>query len=970
MAASSACSCSSESSDEFQLQGERVDDMNSEALDVEQLMQRVRVEAAAPRSHPPAPKTSPVAAGRITRELEPPEAVRLMIPEWRALPLQQPVTRRAGDRYCAADVLEYEDREFVQAAYLAVLGRLPDEGGMGTYLPLLRNGTGKVEILRTLRRSPEGRVARLAVPGLASRLAIHAVQQWPIVGRLMSLAAAIVTLPRQQRRQRAFMGRVSSFLEMSEIRTSEWQSAVPGIFLELQAALHNLKRFCASKPGHADLESLETSLELVNEQVVRLTGLLEGKAARQELRASFDEVAGSLRALQDAKAESSALRDTRQQLDEMVGSLRVLQASKAERSLLDETRQQFDELVGLLRMLQASKAERTLLDETRQQLEERLISGIDTEEIERSVAFLEERCNQLALRAEAKADRTAVDEALSRFDDSFRLLREAFATKADRRELTSLTNHLVDLVHAGPTRESVLSLEKHCSSLASQIDASRDLLQANNDVLNGLVEAARTEFRASTAETTSQLRAAIEGLRASKADHAVIEATKSDAMSLMSRQFGEFERSVARVADSKADHAALVATRSELLTRLDAARAELAAGAATIAESKVDRGALETARRELASSFERKCAEVSATLTAVLGQMEAKIDSVRAEKLDPATLDSSQMELKAQLMERLEQVSATVTALERVKVDRAALEAAQAEHKAAVESARAHTEESVRSSLRPFDARVQDIKSNVLDQERRLSILLEETRKRMPKTLSRAQLQAVIAEEDHAHDAMYAAFEDVFRGARSDIKQRQAIYLPYVQSVMAGTPAHPVVDLGCGRGEWLELLRDAGLHATGVDRNRVFLDRCRSLNLDVVEADVIAFLRKQKPNSLGAVTSFHLIEHLPHKTLLTLLDWALHALRPGGLLILETPNPRNLQVGGCNFYLDPTHLRPLPPELTCHVVEARGFVNVEVRELHPVQGQGPVTGGAPMVNDTLNRFFFSPQDYGVIARKA
>jgi 2-polyprenyl-3-methyl-5-hydroxy-6-metoxy-1,4-benzoquinol methylase len=257
----------------------------------------------------------------------------------------------------------------------------------------------------------------------------------------------------------------------------------------------------------------------------------------------------------------------------------------------------------------------------------------------------------------------------------------------------------------------------------------------------------------------------------------------------------------------------------------------------------------------------------------------------------------------------------------------------------------------------------------LIDQERRLGLLLEEARKRLPKPLSTVQLKKMVAEEDHLLDAMYASFEDLFRGSREDIKQRQSIYLPYIRHLKAGLQRSLVVDIGCGRGEWLEILRDEGVQSRGVDLNRVFLDSCRELKLDVVERDAVTYLREQAPNSLGVVTSFHVIEHLSHKTLIAFLDAAFRALKPEGLLILETPNPKNLQVGSCNFYLDPTHRNPLPPDLMRYLLEARGFVQIETKELHPCSPENRITDGAPAVIDTLNRFFFSAQDYAVIGKK-
>jgi O-antigen chain-terminating methyltransferase len=288
------------------------------------------------------------------------------------------------------------------------------------------------------------------------------------------------------------------------------------------------------------------------------------------------------------------------------------------------------------------------------------------------------------------------------------------------------------------------------------------------------------------------------------------------------------------------------------------------------------------------------------------------------------------------------------------------------EAKAAIESMSVR----VNDTFAPVNSRIQDLRRNVSDQERRLGLLLEEARKRFPKPISRAQIGAMLTEEDHQLDAMYASFEDEFRGTRTDIRQRQSIYLPYIREVNAGTSAAPVVDLGCGRGEWLELLGSEGLSAKGVDRNRIFLAGCRELNLDVHEQDALTFLRQCKPNSMGAVTSFHMIEHVPHRILISLIDETLRVLRPGGVVIFETPNPKNLIVSSCNFYLDPTHLHPLPPELSRYLLEARGFCHVNILEMHPFEAHLQITEGAGTIKDTLNKYLFSAQDYAVIGRKA
>jgi O-antigen chain-terminating methyltransferase len=303
------------------------------------------------------------------------------------------------------------------------------------------------------------------------------------------------------------------------------------------------------------------------------------------------------------------------------------------------------------------------------------------------------------------------------------------------------------------------------------------------------------------------------------------------------------------------------------------------------------------------------------------------------------------------------------------KADRAVVEQFRAEVSTAITGSQKTTMDALDRALGPVNLRTQDLRRHVLDQERRVGLLLEEARKRFLQPVSTEQIGAVLSEDDHRFDAMYASFEDQFRGTRSDIRQRQAIYLPYVRNANAGTSKAPVLDIGCGRGEWLELLRDEGLVAKGVDLNRVFLDGCRELDLDVSEQDALAYLRQLKRNSVGVVTSFHMIEHLDQRTLIAFFDETLRVLRPGGVAIFETPNPKNVLVGSCNFYLDPTHKRPLPPDLSRYLLEARGFNNIEVREINPYAPEHWVTEGAQTVKDTLNRMLYSSQDYAVIGRK-
>lgn len=222
---------------------------------------------------------------------------------------------------------------------------------------------------------------------------------------------------------------------------------------------------------------------------------------------------------------------------------------------------------------------------------------------------------------------------------------------------------------------------------------------------------------------------------------------------------------------------------------------------------------------------------------------------------------------------------------------------------------------------------------------------------------------------NHDFDALYLAFEDSFRGSREEIKQRQSVYIPFLQAAGAGDVTNPVLDFGCGRGEWLEALRDNNLIGLGVDQNRAMLDVCRSLNLPVTEADCLAYLSSLPDNSMGAITAFHVVEHLPHSVVVSLLDQALRVLKPDGLLILETPNPGNILVGSCSFYLDPTHRNPLPSAMLRFFVEARGFTDSRILELCPDPALSQYLSAEDSPSKRINDYLYGPRDYGIIAHK-
>ncbi len=217
--------------------------------------------------------------------------------------------------------------------------------------------------------------------------------------------------------------------------------------------------------------------------------------------------------------------------------------------------------------------------------------------------------------------------------------------------------------------------------------------------------------------------------------------------------------------------------------------------------------------------------------------------------------------------------------------------------------------------------------------------------------------------------AIYADFTERFRGSTAEVSAKLEGYLPDVHR-LAGSGG--VVDLGCGRGEWLALLRSAGVAARGVDANADFVAAGRARGLDMELGDALGYLEALPPDSIDMVTAFHVIEHLATEDLLSLLEAARGALRPGGCLLLETPNPTNLVMAACDFYNDPTHRSPLPPALTEYLVSTQGFGDVEVRPLHPKAAPPAPTGdqdACAQLQGLVVQALFGPQDYAVLGYK-
>lgn len=210
-------------------------------------------------------------------------------------------------------------------------------------------------------------------------------------------------------------------------------------------------------------------------------------------------------------------------------------------------------------------------------------------------------------------------------------------------------------------------------------------------------------------------------------------------------------------------------------------------------------------------------------------------------------------------------------------------------------------------------------------------------------------------------ESVYALFEDRFRGSTAEVAEKQKVYLPFLRNLPG-----LVFDAGCGRGEFLRLLKEEGIAARGVDSSGLAARACRAAGLDVHEGDAIEALAASPSGSFGGVVAFQVVEHWPAAATFRFLAEARRVLAPGGVLIVESVNTDSLAAMKA-FYLDPTHVRPVPPEALRFLLDAAGFRDLRVEYLSPLPAAEKLEETSP--NDArLNALLFGPQDYAVIGR--
>jgi O-antigen chain-terminating methyltransferase len=206
----------------------------------------------------------------------------------------------------------------------------------------------------------------------------------------------------------------------------------------------------------------------------------------------------------------------------------------------------------------------------------------------------------------------------------------------------------------------------------------------------------------------------------------------------------------------------------------------------------------------------------------------------------------------------------------------------------------------------------------------------------------------------------YARFADRFRGSEEYVRNKQSFYVPQ----FAGCTE--VLDIGCGRGEFLEVMTEGGIAARGIDLDDESVALCSAKGLHAERADLFTYLDSLPDAALDGIFSAQVIEHLPPERLPELVRLVAAKLRRGGVVALETPNPECLAIFASHFYLDPTHTRPVPPSLMVFYLEEFGFGNVEVHRMSPAVETMPSLSTIPA---EFREAFFGSLDYAVVARK-
>ncbi len=386
--------------------------------------------------------------------------------------------------------------------------------------------------------------------------------------------------------------------------------------------------------------------------------------------------------------------------------------------------------------------------------------------------------------------------------------------------------------------------------------------------------------------------------------------------------------------------------------------------------------ALQALRDEVGEQLGALHQEQAAVLQALRGEVAEQLG--RAQQEQAAVLQALRGEVAEQLGRAQQEQVAVLQALRGEVAEQ--LGRAQQEQAAALQAARGELTAQIEAMHQAHAVALQALRERSSRAERRVRRFLHVLTDGQPTDggpLTKPSLEQRKALSQNLEPQFdYFGLEERFRGSEGDIKDRQRAYVEYFKG------SDQVLDIGSGRGEFLELLMEAGIKAKGVDLDLDMVLYCQEKGLDVVREDAFVYLDSLPDESLGGIFAAQVIEHLEPLRIVELVKLCQRKLRPGGPLIFETPNPACLMVFARSFYMDPSHIRPIHPETMKFVLESAGFEDLQLRFSAPVEAVmriPPLAGaGADGLTleefnkgiERLNELLYGCQDYAVIGRKS
>ncbi|MBC2581572.1 bifunctional 2-polyprenyl-6-hydroxyphenol methylase/3-demethylubiquinol 3-O-methyltransferase UbiG [Clostridium sp. DJ247] len=269
----------------------------------------------------------------------------------------------------------------------------------------------------------------------------------------------------------------------------------------------------------------------------------------------------------------------------------------------------------------------------------------------------------------------------------------------------------------------------------------------------------------------------------------------------------------------------------------------------------------------------------------------------------------------------------------------------------------------------PIAQQQRDFNSNVVQTINNISVLLEDINDKV----NAIQKSMIEKDKKEELDIDYFGFEDKFRGTQEDIKRRQTKYVEYFRD------KKNVLDIGCGRGEFLELLAENGIGATGIDINKDMVIQCQEKDLSVIESDLFDYLEAIDDDTLDGIFAAQVIEHLTPNDMLRFIRLAYRKLRKKGVIILETINPENIIAISNWFYMDLTHVRPVHPITLQFLMNSEGFELNELIYSNPMEncmipqlaleGVSESTDEFNKAIEHVNKVLYGPQDYAIVSIK-